>query len=85
MNYENIKIAESVTSENDYVVNEVGLTKRSLKKTRGEKLDPLDMMILPTALGLAVSFGYLIYNIVKTAGLTGGITAISSFIGNIFG
>ncbi|MDR3216941.1 MAG: hypothetical protein LBT55_05955 [Clostridiaceae bacterium] len=85
MNYENIKVADSVTSENDYVVNEVGLSKRSFMKTRKEKLDPLDVAILPTALGLAVSFGYLIYNIVKAAGLSGGIATISSFIGNIFG
>lgn len=80
MKYDDIKLAESVTTENEFVVNRVG--EKPEREQRS--FDGWDMAILPLSLGVLASLGYLIYNVVQTVTLGGGINAINSILGSIF-
>lgn len=78
--FEEIKVADSVTTENDFVVNRVG----EKPEKSGRSFDGWDMAIFPLSIGALASLGYLIYNVVKTVVSSGGINAINGVLGSIF-
>ncbi|HRR90011.1 MAG TPA: hypothetical protein P5161_04465 [Eubacteriales bacterium] len=79
MKYENIKVADSVTTENVFVENRIGEKPEKKRHT----FDSLDMAILPAAIGVLASLGYLIYNIVRTVSLNAAANALNSLLGAI--
>ena len=75
MEYDENKKIDVTVSKNDFVESQV----ESKKKRRGLGLDALDYAIIPVAIGVFVSLGFLFANLFR---MTSAVDAISKLISN---
>ncbi len=77
MEFDQNKKIDVQVSESDFVENQVARKKTFSLKDRG--IDPLDLAIVPVAVGVFVSLGFLF------AGIFGQISPIAETVSSIIG
>ena len=76
MEYDETKKLEVEISKNDYVENKI----ESARKTRKSTIDALDVAIIPLAIGVFVSLGFLFAGIFKATSIVQTLAGISNYI-----
>ncbi len=79
MEFDESKKLDVEISQNDFVENRVD-KKRKLKKG---VLDALDVAIIPVAIGVFVSLGFLFANIFRATSIVETLSKISSIIPSV--
>ncbi|HIU83372.1 MAG TPA: hypothetical protein IAC70_05410 [Candidatus Faecicola pullistercoris] len=74
MKNEDVRLIDSTTIPNEYLEYDVKPEKK--RRIKLKKLDAIDMLMIPLAIGIAVSLGFLIYNITQIAGLNENLTGL---------
>lgn len=78
MEYDESKKLEVEISQNDFVENRIG--KKRKKKS---VLDALDVAIIPIAIGVFVSLGFLFANIFRATSVVETLAGISSIVASV--
>lgn len=76
MEYDETKKLEVEITKNDYVENKI----ESARKKRKSTIDALDVAIIPVALGVFVSLGFLFAGIFKATSIVQTLAGISNYI-----
>lgn len=76
MEYDETKKLEVEISKNDYVENKI----ESARKKRKSTIDALDVAIIPVAIGVFVSLGFLFAGIFKATSIVQTLAGISNYI-----
>jgi hypothetical protein len=87
MDFDETKKIEVEISENNFVENRVGEKKKSRfgKRRLSESgLDGLDMAIIPVAIGVFLSLGFLFANLIKATAAQNVANDIITAIASIF-
>lgn len=74
MKNEDVRLIDSTTIPNEYLEYDVKPEKK--RRIKLKKLDAIDMLMIPLALGIAVSLGFLIYNITQIASLNENLAGL---------
>lgn len=76
MEYDETKKLEVEISQNQYVENQIDAKRKKRKGT----LDALDVAIIPVAIGVFVSLGFLFAGIFKTTSIVQTLAGLSNHI-----
>ncbi|MGN0744429.1 MAG: hypothetical protein ACI4MZ_04065 [Christensenellales bacterium] len=76
MEYDETKKLEVEITKNDYVENKI----ESARKKRKSTIDALDVAIIPVAIGVFVSLGFLFAGIFKATSIVQTLAGISNYI-----
>ena len=76
MQYDETKKLEVEITKNDYVENKI----ESARKKRKSTIDALDVAIIPVAIGVFVSLGFLFAGIFKATSIVQTLAGISNYI-----
>ena len=76
MEYDETKKLEVEITKNDYVENKI----ESARKKRKSAIDALDVAIIPVAIGVFVSLGFLFAGIFKATSIVQTLAGISNYI-----
>ena len=76
MEYDESKKLEVEITKNDYVENKI----ESARKKRKSTIDALDVAIIPVAIGVFVSLGFLFAGIFKATSIVQTLAGISNYI-----
>ena len=76
MEYDETKKLEVEITKNDYVENKI----ESARKQRKSAIDALDVAIIPVAIGVFVSLGFLFAGIFKATSIVQTLAGISNYI-----
>ena len=76
MEYDETKKLEVEITKNDYVENKI----ESDRKKRKSTIDALDVAIIPVAIGVFVSLGFLFAGIFKATSIVQTLAGISNYI-----
>lgn len=76
MEYDETKKLEVEITKNDYVENKI----ESARKKRKSTIDALDVAIIPLAIGVFVSLGFLFAGIFKATSIVQTLAGISNYI-----
>lgn len=74
MKNEDVRLIDSTTIPNEYLEYDVKPEKK--RRIKLKKLDAIDMLMIPLAIGIAVSLGFLIYNVTQIAGLNENLAGL---------
>lgn len=78
MEYDESKKLEVEISQNDFVENRIGK-----KRKKKGVLDALDVAIIPIAIGVFVSLGFLFANIFRATSIVETLAGISSIVASV--
>lgn len=81
MKYNEFDFVDSTTVPNDYISYSVKKRRIPKRFSSEKRFDLLDILMVPTALVMAVSIGFLVYQITKVAGDTSIMTGLLSVFG----
>lgn len=76
MEYDETKKLEVEISQNQYVENQIDAKRKKRKGT----LDALDVAIIPVAIGVFVSLGFLFAGIFKVTSIVQTLAGLSNYI-----
>lgn len=76
MEYDETKKLEVEISQNQYVENQIDAKRKKRKGT----LDALDVAIIPVAIGVFVSLGFLFAGIFKATSIVQTLARLSNYI-----
>ncbi len=84
MDFDENKKVEVEISENAFVENRVGAKKKQKFSLKKWGLDAVDVAMIPVAIGVFLSLGFLFAGLFKATGISDVVTSAASLIDGLF-